>query len=290
VQQFINGLSVGSSYALLGVSVALVWGVLRVLSFVQTQFMTWGAFATLIALHWHFPVILAVLAGIAVAAALSGIMDVALFMPLRRHRAGEFAFVVVTIGAAQILDSIGAMRTGSNMLAFPRQGFPVEPLTVFGLNVPRLSVVMLVVSIVVVAALGFWLQRTKSGIAVRAVSYSGETAELLGINSRRVFAGCFMVSGALAAVAGIFFAVASAQVSHSSNDPLLLVAFAATVLGGLGSIAGAVVGGLVLGLVNVYATVYVSPVFGQAISMLVILLVLVVRPSGLFGESVTERV
>jgi branched-chain amino acid transport system permease protein len=290
LQQMINGLSVGSSYALLGVSVALVWGVLRVLSFAQTQFMTWAAFATLLALHWGFPPILAVLAGIAVAAALSGLMDIVLFTPLRARRAGEFAFVIVTIGAAQVLDSVAATRTPSGNLAFPRKGFPVEPLTVFGLNVPRLSVVMLAVSIVVVAVLGYWLKWTRSGIAVRAVSYSGETAELLGINSRRVFATCFMISGALAAVAGIFFAVSSAQVSHSANDPLLLVAFAATVLGGLGSIAGAVVGGLVLGLINVYATVYVSPAFGKAIGMLAILAVLVLRPSGLFGETVTERV
>lgn len=290
MQQFINGLSLGSSYALLGVSVALVWGVLRVLSFLQTQLMTWGAFGTLIAIGWGAPVVLAVVAGIAVAAILSALVDVTLFTPLRRRSANEFALVLVTIGAAQVLDSILSIRTDSQTRAFPTDRFPTEPLEVFGRNVPRLSVGMLLVAVVVMALLAFWLRRTRSGMAVRAVSYSRETAELLGVNSRRVFATCFMVSGALAAVAGTFFAISAAQLSHTSNDKLLMIAFAATVIGGLGSIPGAVVGGMMLGLMSVYATVYVSPLFRQAVPMLAILLVLMVRPSGLFGEREAERV
>lgn len=290
MQQVINGLSLGSSYALLGVSVALVWGVLHVLSFAQTQLMVWGTFATMLGLRWDWPVLAAIAAGIAVAAVLSGVMDLAILGPLRTRQAGEYAFVVATIGFSRVLDSIAAMRTESQTLAFPRSGFPVERMTIFGQNVPRLSVVMLVVSVVIMAALSYWLRKTKSGTAMRAVAHSSETAEVLGIDSRRMFAICFMVSGGLAALAGIFFAASSAQISHGSYDGLLLVAFAATVIGGLGSIQGAVVGGLVLGMISVYATIYVSPVFREAVAMIAILLVLLVRPSGLFGAKVTERV
>jgi branched-chain amino acid transport system permease protein len=290
VQQFINGLALGSTYALLGVGVTLVWGVLHVLTFVQTQVMAVGAFGTLIALNAGWPVPLAILAGVVAAALLSGAIDIAFFTPLRVRHAPEFAYVVITIGVAQVLNGIMAQKTDNQTYSFPRQGFPVEPLTVFGQNVPRLPLAMLIVSVVAMLALGYWLQRTRSGMAVRAVAYSRETSELLGINSRRVFAVCFMVSGGLSAIGAIFLAASAASMSYSSFEPLLLSAFAVIVLGGMGSVRGAVVGGLLLGLVSVYATVYVSPVFSEAVSMGTILLVLLIRPSGLFGEKASARV
>jgi branched-chain amino acid transport system permease protein len=290
MQQLINGLALGSTYALLGVGVTLVWGVLGILSFAHAQMMTWGAFAAYLTLEWGYPVPVAIIAGMVVAAALSVTMDLGFFTRLRIEKAPEFAYVVVTIGFAQILGTIASARTDSQTLGFPRDGFPVEPLDIFGQNVPRLSIVMLVVSLAIVAGLTFWLNRTRSGMAVRAVAYSREIGELLGIDSRRVFALCFAVSGAMAALAGIFLSASSGQLSHSSNDGLLLIAFAVIVLGGMGSIRGAVVGGLVLGIVGVYATVYISPVFREAVAMLTIMLVLVLRPSGLFGEKVTARV
>ncbi len=290
MQQFINGLSLGSSYALLGIGVTLVWGVLGILTFAHAQTMTIGAYAALITLDRGYPVIVGVIAGLVVAGLFSGLMDLALFTPLRRKRAPEFAFVIVTIGVSQISDAFEASRTRSQTLPFPRKGFPVEPLTLLGRNVPRLSLVMLVTSVIVMAMLGYWLHRTKSGTAVRAVAYSRDTGELLGINSKWIFASCFFISGTLAALAGIFLAASSGQLSHSSNDAILLLAFAVIVLGGMGSIRGAIVGGLLLGLVSVYATVYVSSVFREAVAMLTILVVLVVRPSGLFGEKATTRV
>lgn len=290
MQQFINGLSQGSSYALLGIGVTLVWGVLGILTFAHAQTMTIGAFAALIALDRGYPVAVAVIAGLLAAGLFSGLMDLALFTPLRRQRAPEFAFVIVTIGVAQITDAFETARTRGQTLAFPRKNFPVQPLTMFGRNVPRLSLVMLIISVIAMAALGYWLQRTKSGTAVRAVAFSRDTSELLGINTKWVYATCFFISGTLAALAGIFLSASSGQLSHSSNDAVLLVAFSVIVLGGMGSIRGAIVGGLLLGLVSVYATVYVSPVFREAVAMLTILTVLVVRPSGLFGEKATTRV
>ncbi len=290
MQQLINGLALGSSYALLAVGVTLVWGVLNILTFAHAQMMTVGAFITMILLHRGYDMIPSVIGGMVVAGLVSALMDVALFTPLRIKKAPEFSFVVVTIGVAQIVTAIISLRTRSQTLPFPRRVFPVKPLELFGRNIPRLSIVMLVVSLVVMVLLGVWLQLTKSGTAVRAVAYSRETGELLGINSKLVFASCFFISGALAAISGIFLAASSGQLAHSSNDPLLLIAFAVIVLGGMGSIRGAVVGGLVLGIVSVYSTIYVSSVFREAVAMLTILAVLVLRPSGLFGGKATARV
>lgn len=290
MQQLINGLALGSSYALLGVGVTLVWGVLHILTFAHAQVMTIGAFSALIALNRGVPVLPAIIIGVLVAGAISALMDVALFTPLRNRAAPTFSYVVVTIGVAEISEAFIALQTDAQVQVFPRDGFPVSPLEISGQNVPRLSVVMFVISVVVMSALGFWLQRTRSGTAVRAVAYSRETGELLGINSKAVFATCFFVSGGLAALAGIFLAASSSQLSHSSNDPLLLFAFAVIVLGGMGSVRGAVVGGLLLGIVSVYATVYVSSVFREAVAMLTILVVLVLRPQGLFGHKEAVRV
>jgi branched-chain amino acid transport system permease protein len=159
-----------------------------------------------------------------------------------------------------------------------------------GQNVPRLQVVMLIIAVVAMVFLGYWLNRTKSGRAVRAVAYNRETAELLGVNSQLVFSICFFVAGALAAVAGIFVAASAAQVSYSSGDGLLLVAFAVIILGGMGSVKGAIIGGLVLGVIEVYATAYVSSVFREIIAFATILVVLVARPSGFFGKKEAARV
>jgi branched-chain amino acid transport system permease protein len=290
LQQFINGISIGGAYALLGIGVTLVWGILGVLTFAQAQIMTWGAFGALVTLNTGFPPIVAVLAGLVVAGTISMLIDVVLFAPLRARRAPEFAFTIVTIGAAQILATIASQRTDAQTLVFPRAGFPTGTIEVFGSLVPKLNLVMLIISLVALVALTYWLNRTRSGRAVRTLAHSHETGELLGVNSRAIFAQCFFLAGVLAALSGIFLAIASAQLNYSSNDPLLLVAFAVIVLGGMGSIRGAIVGGMVLGLIYVYATVYISSVFRDVTSFAVILLVLVLRPSGLFGEKAVTRV
>lgn len=289
-QQTINGLSVGSVFALLGLGVTLVWGVLRVLNFSHAQILTWGAFGTAFALNSGWPLPVAVAVGLAVAAGLSAVLELTLVAALRRRRAPEFAYVVATIGVALVLETVLRWRTDAQIRPFPRRGFPTGSVELGGLTVPRLQVVILVVAVAVMVALSLWVQRTKAGRALRTVAYSREIAELLGINARAVFLLAFAISGALAALAGTFVAADTAQISYSTGEPLLLVAFAVIILGGMGSVRGAVAGGLLLGLAQVYATVYVSSVFRQAVAYLVIIAVLVVRPSGLFGEPETARV
>lgn len=290
MQQTVNGLAVGSVYALLGLGVTLIWGVLHVLSFTHAQVLTWGAFGALVALHWGWPVPLAVGAGMVVAGVISAAIDASVLELLRRRRATEHAFVVATIGVALMLQAVLKIRTGSRFEPFPRQGFPTGPIELLGQNVPRLQLTVLGVSLVAMALLALWLNRTRFGRGIRAVAYSRETAELMGINSRLAYATAYFVSGTLAALAGVFVAVSTANVSYSSGDRLLLVAFAVIVLGGMGSVPGAVAGGLLLGVVETYATAYASSKFSEMVAFLVILLVLVVRPSGLLGAKEATRV
>lgn len=290
IQQTINGLSVGSVFALLGLGVTMVWGVLGVLNFAHAQILTWGAFGTVYALDHGVPVVPAVLCGVLLGIVLSIVLNETVISALRKRDAPEFAFVVATIGAALILEEVLRWRTNAQTEPFPREGFPTGSIQIGSVSIPGLQVVILFVAVVVMIALAYWLNRTKGGRAVRTVAYSRETAELMGINSRSAYTIAFAISGGLAAIAGVFVAVDSASISYSIGDPLLLSAFAVMILGGMGSPRGAMVGGLVLGIAQVYATVYVSSVFRQAVAMLIILAVLLLRPQGLFGEPQAARV
>jgi branched-chain amino acid transport system permease protein len=289
-QQTVNGFALGATYALLGLGVTLIWGVLRVLNFAYGQFITWGAFGTLVALETHQPAVIAVPIGMAVAGVLAVVVDGTVLSFMRRRHSSEFALVVATIGASYLLSTIAQWRSHSQTEAFPIDRFPHGSIHLGGTALPTLQLLTLGISVAVMIGLGYWLNRTKLGRATRTVAYSAETAELLGVNSRAIYALAVFVSGCLAALAGAFNSAVTATLSYSSGDQLLVVAFAVIVLGGMGSVPGAVVGGLLLGLVQVYTTVYVSGVFSQAITYLVIVAVLIVRPFGLFGVREEARV
>lgn len=289
-QQTINGLALGSTYSLLGLGVTLIWGVLGVLNFAYGQFIVWGTFGVLVALENHVPTLLAIVIGMAVAGLVAVVVDGTVMQFMRRRNTSEFALVVATIGVSYLLSTVAQWRSHSQTEAFPIGGFPHGYIHIGQTSVPILPLVTLGISIVVMLILGFWLNRTRLGRATRTVSYSVQIAELMGVNSRAIFALAVFVSGCLAAIAGVFNSVTTATLSYSSGDQLLVVAFAVIVLGGMGSVMGAVVGGLVLGLAQVYTTIYVSDVFSQAITYLLIVAVLIVRPRGLFGVAEEARV
>lgn len=290
LQQTVNGIALGATYALLGLGVTLIWGVLRVLNFAYSQFIVWGAFGTLVSLEHHWPAPVAVLAGMAVAGLVAVVVEMTVMQLMRRHNSSEFALVVATIGVYYVLSAIAQERSKSKTEAFPISVFPHGTIRIAGTGVPSLQLMTLLVSVVVMIGLGYWLTRTRIGRATRTVAESAQTAELLGVNSRAIFALAVFVSGCLAALAGIFEAATTATLSYSTGDQLLVVAFAVIVLGGMGSVRGAVVGGIALGLVQVYTTIYVSGVFSSAITYLLILIVLIVRPNGLFGAPEEARV
>jgi branched-chain amino acid transport system permease protein len=289
-QQTINGIALGATYALLGLGVTLIWGVLRVLNFAYGQFITWGAFGCLVAIEDGVPVWLAVILGMAVGAVVAVIVDATVINYMRRRNSSEFAMVVATIGVSYVLSTVVQQRTDSQIRPFPVDKFPTGNIHLGSTTIPNLQLTVLGVSLVAMLVLGFWLTRTRSGRATRTVAYSAGTAELLGVRSQWIFALAVAVSGALAALSGVSIAAVTSTLSYSSGDPLLVIAFAVIVIGGMGSVRGAVVGGLLLGLAQVYTTAYISDTFSQAVGYAAILLILVVRPSGLFGVPEEQRV
>lgn len=290
LQQTINGVALGATYALLGLGVTLIWGVLRVLNFAYGQFITWGAFGCLVAIENHVPTWLAVIVGMAVGGIAAVVVEVTVINYMRRKKSSEFAMVVATIGVGYILSTIVQQRTSSQILAFPVERFPTGSIRLGPVTVPMLQLTTLGIAIVAMVTLGFWLTRTRTGRATRTVAYSAETAELLGVRSHWIFALAVFLSGVLAAISGISIAAVTSTLSYSTGDSVLVIAFAVIVLGGMGAVRGAVIGGLLLGLAQVYTTAYVSNTFSQTVGYVVILLILVLRPSGLFGVPEEQRV
>lgn len=289
-QQTVNGIALGSVFALLALGVTLVWGVLNVLNFAHAQFMTWGAFGTAFGVSRGYPVILCIAIGIATAALLALVVDEVIVTPLKRRPSTDpSGFVVATIGVGLILETLIKMASNSELRAFSVDGIPQGSVTVAGVSMGQLQLTILGTTLAVMVALGLWLSRSRRGRELRTVAYSQEVAELLGINTRVSFAIAFIISGALAALAGTFVGEQTAIISFSSGDNLLLITFAAIVIGGMGSVPGSVLGGLVLGLGQVLTGAYVSDAVSNVIPFALMVAVLLFRPTGLIRQQVVAR-
>jgi branched-chain amino acid transport system permease protein len=289
-QQLVNGIALGSVYALLALGVTLVWGVLNVLNFAHAQFITWGTFGTWLALEHGLPAPLAILVGVAVGAVLAVLLERLIISTLaRRPHTNEFTFVVATIGVGLLLETLIQSLSGSAIDRFPLTGFPSGNLLVGSVGIPDLQILILAVTAVITVLLAAWLRYASLGRELRAVAYSREIAQLLGINARRVFMTAFLISGGLAALAGTFVSAETATVSYSSGDALLTLTFAAVVVGGIGSAPGAVAGGLLLGVGQVMLAGYFSSNFSNGFAYVLMAAVLLIRPTGLFKQEVVVR-
>ncbi|MTD15966.1 hypothetical protein GIS00_18685 [Nakamurella sp. YIM 132087] len=290
LQQLVNGIALGSVYALLALGVTLVWGVLNVLNFAHAQFITWGAFGAWFALQQGLPGILAVVVGVAVGALLAVLLQLTVISALqRRASSDEFSYVVVTIGTGLVLETVVKTLSDSQIKAFPVDALPSGSISLGPVDLPNLQLVVLGTTVVIMVLLAVWLRRTRLGRELRAVAYSREISSLLGVNTQKVFVTAFAVSGALAALAGTFVAAQTATVSYSSGGVLLTLTFAAVVVGGMGSIPGALAGGLLLGLGQVLLGSYVSSALGDGFAFVLMAIVLIARPTGLFGQQVVAR-
>jgi branched-chain amino acid transport system permease protein len=207
-----------------------------------------------------------------------------------RRGVREEAFVVATLGFSLVIEQVLQIRTQGVTETFPAQNFPQGIETVWGLIIPDLYIIIFGLSVAIAVAVMLWLSRTKSGKAFRTVAYSPDVATILGINPRTIYSLGFAISGGLAAVAGLFVAADTNIVSYSMGDPLLLTAFAVIIVGGMGSAVGALVGGMTLGVAEVFVGTYISSAYQPAVTYGAILVFLVVRPNGLFGQREMARV
>lgn len=289
-QQILNGLVVGSVYALFALGFTLIFGVHHILNMAQGAVFMWGAFIGLFAvtrLDLPFPV--AFLLAIVLAGLLSVALDWVAFRPLRKRGAPEFSAIVSSIGAGLILMNVAQRVSETRVLRYPFGTLPVEIYVLFGLRVTLIQAAIVGSAMVIVTALLGYLFYTRFGRQIRAVAVNERTATLLGVNPDFVYFQTFFISGALAGAAGVLIGIAFNAVHFLMGEPYMLRAFVVIVLGGLGSIMGALVAGLLLGLVQTLTIAYVSSGLSDAIIFSILFVILLLRPTGFFGSLRKEK-
>ena len=285
LQFLISGLKNGSIYALVALGFTIVYAATGVVNFAQGEFYMLGGMASAwVMTALHVPLAVAIAAGIALTVAVGLLMERAFLRP--RRDAGPLVLIIITIGASLLLRSLARHAFGANELALP--SFTSGPsLQFLGAAIERQALWVWGVTVVAVAALWFVYERTSLGRAMRACQVSHEAARLMGIDTAKVVMAAFGLAAALGAIAGIVVAPLT-QTSFDVGARLGLKGFAAAILGGLGGFRSAVAGGHLLGVVESLSVAFISSTYKDAIALVLLLLVLFLRPQGLFGHA--ERV
>lgn len=285
MQQILNGMVVGSVYGLFALGFTLLFGINHIMNMAHGSVFMWGAFAGLyVVVALEAPIYVALLAGMLAGGAISVLLDLVAFRPLRRRGAPEFSAIVSSIGADLILLSLAQKVSNTAIMRFPFDAFPVVIFNVMGLRIQLLQLVIMALVVAMVVGLVWYLHRTSFGLRIRSVAHAEQTSRLLGINPGPVNMQVFFLSGALAGLAGVLIGLVFNSVHFAMGEPLLLRAFVIIILGGLGSIPGALIAGLVIGIVQTLSVAYVSSGVAEAIVFLALFVVIVVRPTGLFGQ------
>ena len=283
-QQIVNGLVMGSAYALFALGLTLVFGIQRVLNLAHGAVFMWGALIGLMLVsEWGMPFLPAlVLAGVAVGV-LNVVVDFVAFRPLRRRGASEFGALVSSLGASLILVNLSQRATGAQTLRFPADSFPSNAFTVLGIRLSLVQVTVVAVAVVLLLVLLAYLYRTSLGRQVRAVAISERTSRLLGVSAEKVYLQTFFISGALAGITGVLLGISFNSVHSFMGDDLLLRAFVVIVLGGLGSVQGAVVAGLLMGLAQTFLVAYTSSELTDVAIFTALIAFLLFKPQGMFA-------
>ena len=296
IQQLTNGLAVGSIYALIALGYTMVYGVLKLINFAHGDLFALGSylgFALLVSfgLSGHVGVGLAVFITVVMVMGLSSLagylLERAAYRPLRKsHR---LSAVVSALGASIFIQNAIMLIWGGQYRAYPADLLPNITLSFAGQEIPLIRVVVLLASLVIMIALYIFIHRTRMGTAIRAAAIDQGAAKLMGIDVRRVITIVFMIGPALGGLAGVMVGVYYGQINFNMGQLYGLKAFTAAIIGGIGNIPGAMIGGILLGLVEAFGAAYISLAWRDAITFCVLIVILVVRPTGILRERVAEK-
>jgi len=282
LQTTINGLASGSILALGAIGLSLVYGILKLVNFAHGDFMTLGGYAAFVVnVTLGLPLIAAALGAIVVVAVLGLVLEWAIWRPMRNRGAGIMQLLLMTIGLAFVLRNLILFVWGGEVRTLDVD--QTQAWHPFGLTISLNQVIVITAAGVVLVAVGLLLKLTRLGKSMRAMSDNQDLAEVAGINTGRVITYTWILSGSLAGLAGMFAAI-NTTLSPNTGWFLLLPIFAAVVLGGIGNAYGALVGGLAIGLVQEWSTMIFVPTYKEAVGFAVLILILLVRPQGIFGH------
>lgn len=291
MQHLVNGTSLGSLYALIAIGYTMVYGILRLINFAHGDIFMLGVYITYYGITytpipwWLVFILSAVITGV------FGLMlEKLAYKPLRS--APRITIMISAIGASFLLQNLGVLVFGGRPKAFPIPDVLSKTLVVGGVSVAIVSVVIPIITVLLLMGLTFIIQKTKTGMAMRALSKDYEAASLMGIDINKVISFTFFIGSFLAAVGGILWGTKYPQLMPLMGVMPGLKCFIAAVIGGIGNITGAVVGGFILGLGEIMLIAFLPTLTGyrDAFSFILLIIILLIKPTGLMGEKMTEKV
>jgi branched-chain amino acid transport system permease protein len=285
-QQIVNGLFLGSIYALFALGYTLVFGVLDILNLAhQAVFMVCAYAALVLVVHLHMPMVAAFPVAVLLGGLLGMLVDRIAFRPLRGRSDSNIAGLISSIALATILEAGVVQFFGPDVERFPFGTVPTRSLKIGDAVVSELQIIIIAIALLMLAGLTWLLRRTQLGRRIRAVAENPRAARVLGVDVDRIISASFFVSSALGAAAGVLFGLAFNNVAPDMGRSVELKGLAVIVLGGMGSMPGAALAGLALGLLEVFTVAWIGSSYRDAVAFGVLFLVLVLRPRGLLGSA-----
>ena len=290
LQYCINGISIGSIYAIIALGYTMVYGIAKMLNFAHGDIIMVGAYICYCVTNYlGMPPILGILASMAVCTLLGIVIEGLAYKPLRGTP--SLAVLITAIGVSYFLQNAAQLIWGSNPKSFTSVVSTIKPFLLFGsLTITGEVLVTVVVSVVIMLALTWFTSSTRIGKSMRAVSEDRDAAQLMGINVNKTISITFAIGSALAAVAGVLMCSSIPVLQPTTGSMPGIRAFTAAVLGGIGSIPRAMLGGVLLGIIETFAKAFLSTQFSDAIVFGVLIIILLVKPAGLLGKRVQEKV
>ncbi len=288
LQQLINGLALGSVYALLALGYTMVYGIIQLINFAHGEIYMIGAFAGFYsASTLKLPLIPTLLVAMAVSALAGIIIEKVAYKPLRNSP--RIALLITAIGVSLFLQNAMRLLVGSNPKPFPDL-INAGSINIGPIQIEVKTILMFGISALLVILLQFIVYKTKVGKAMRASSQDMEAASLMGINVDNTISLTFAIGSALAGIAGVLVAISYPSITPYMGAMPGLKAFVAAVLGGIGSIPGALVGGIAIGLLETFSKAYISTNFSDAIVFAILIVILLIKPAGLLGKKISVKV
>ncbi|HEY2923687.1 MAG TPA: branched-chain amino acid ABC transporter permease [Candidatus Eisenbacteria bacterium] len=297
-QQLANGIAWGSIYALIALGYTMVYGILRLINFAHGDVYMVGAFAAYYlakalgvgGIGSASPLLAAVvlLGSMAICAGLGVLIELLAYRPVRRS--SRITALITAIGVSLFLENAGIIVFGADPKFFPQVIAPRTIQLGEGVLVTNHQITVVLVSLILMIALTLFIQRTRTGKAMRAVSFNRDAASLMGIHVDRIITITFAIGSALAAAAGFLVGLTNPKIEPLMGIMPGIKAFVAAVLGGIGSIPGAMIGGLLMGISEYMVVGYLSSTYRDAIAFVILIIVLLIKPAGLLGRNVAEKV
>ena len=288
IQQLANGLSVGSVYALMAVGYALIYSLLNFTNFAHSITVTIGAFATFFFLTYAMENLFAgILVGIIAAALLAAVIELIAYQPLLKRNARRVFLMIIGLGISVMGDNLVIIAFTGRFRIFP-VNFPSQSIQLFGANIGLVDLLIFLVSMISLLVVELIIRKTKLGLAIRSAAFSLEATSLMGVDTFKLILAIFLIAGSLAGVAGTLLG-AKYTAYPSLGTFYTNKAFICAVFGGLGNLPGAVVGALILGVSEAMISAYVSTSLRDLFAYFLLIVILLIRPSGLMGKSSEDK-